>query len=75
MDPQVTWQTLLEAYQAHDWATLEEAANALLSWLSGGGFPPRLDQEDDAQRRLIAQICCHHALDRVPRSHWRRPHY
>jgi len=31
MDPQATWQRLLDALQAHDWDEVEEAATALLN--------------------------------------------
>ena len=41
MDPQTTWDQLLEAYGRHDWPLVDELAATLIDWLGRGGFPPR----------------------------------
>lgn len=66
MDPQETWNSLLAAYQRNETAVVEEMAEALLSWLACGGFPPRLDQQDERSSQLIVQIFCSHVLASVP---------
>ena len=68
MDPQATWTMLLAAYQTNDWPLVEEAAEALLTWLARGGFPPALEGLDDAQTRLIVQLFCRQALASSPES-------
>jgi hypothetical protein len=40
MDPQVTWENLLDAYADRDWKAAVEHVVALLDWLQKGGFPP-----------------------------------
>lgn len=40
MDPQATWDELLEAYRDRDADRAEEYATALHEWLQKGGFPP-----------------------------------
>ena len=47
MDPQATWQRLLDAYSAHDWAESKEAAEDLLFWLE----KMRLPAADSAETR------------------------
>ena len=42
MDPQETWLRLLAASVNNDWEEAEELANALLTWLEKGGFPPEV---------------------------------
>lgn len=68
MDPESTWKMLLDAYQVSDWPSVEETAEALLSWLAKGGFPPRLDVQDEQQRRLIVQMFCSQAIASRPES-------
>jgi hypothetical protein len=61
MDPQATWQRLLEAYSTCEWATAKEAAEDLLVWLRAGGFPPQTLPNapmDDAWNRAIAVATC-----------------
>lgn len=41
MDPQATWEQLLEALSSGDHEQVEELATELLRWLERGGFPPR----------------------------------
>jgi hypothetical protein len=66
VDPQQTWETLLSAYQRNDWSAVEEMAEALLTWLARGGFPPRLDRTDEPAARLIVRVFCSQALAMVP---------
>lgn len=40
MDPNATWENLLEALTEGDWHEAFESAEALLDWLDRGGFPP-----------------------------------
>ena len=61
MDPQATWQRLLDAYSVHDWAESKEAAEDLLLWLRNCGFPPQILPDlpmDDAWNRTIAVAAC-----------------
>ena len=37
MDPQVTWNEMVEAAAARDWVTARERAEALLAWLAKRG--------------------------------------
>src|SRR4051794_39237840 len=66
MDPQCTWRTLLTACQSQDWPVVKEPAVWLLFWLEKGGFPPTLDDLDEAQVRLIVQMVCLRALVSAP---------
>jgi hypothetical protein len=65
MDPQATWDLLLDAYQEQDWPLVTERAESLLGWLARGGFPPRLDQR---QARLIVQMFCSQVLASIPQT-------
>jgi hypothetical protein len=40
MDPQATWQQLIDAFIDRDWHQVQESADALLDWLRKEGFPP-----------------------------------
>lgn len=40
MDPQATWNAMLEAYRARDPDAVREPAEALQQWFQKGGFPP-----------------------------------
>ncbi len=42
MDPQATWNDLLDAWVEHDWSRLQEAAEDLLNWMNRNGFPPEM---------------------------------
>ena len=72
MDPQTTWDQLLDAYAAGDWDQIEEHAQDLLHWLDRGGFPPKVlhhDGPDMDWDRTLARAGCQFALDTV-RSRW-----
>ena len=40
MDPQTTWNSLLEEWADGNWLDVFELAEALVEWLSKEGFPP-----------------------------------
>ena len=40
MDPQQTWQDMLDALQSRQWDEAKELADALYEWVRKGGFPP-----------------------------------
>jgi hypothetical protein len=42
MDPQATWNQMLEAYATSDWDEVTDLAEALIHWLGSGGFPPKV---------------------------------
>lgn len=69
MDPQATWERLLDAYADDDRDGAVEHATALLAWLEKGGFPPRTVSHRrlrPAADRLIALATCRLALERQP---------
>jgi hypothetical protein len=61
MDPQATWNELQSAYQARDWETTRELAQALLDWLDRDGFVPSVSVEQPlsplAQRTVVENFC------------------
>lgn len=40
MDPQATWDKLLQAWSKRHWEEVAELSESLLAWLGKGGFPP-----------------------------------
>jgi hypothetical protein len=61
MDPQATWQRMLDAYSARDRIEAIEAAEDLLGWLRRGGFPPQTLPHlpmDNPWNRAIADAAC-----------------
>lgn len=65
MDPQLTWERLLDAYQRREWSEVHELAESLSHWLSRGGFPPQTHGQfelDPNWNRVIAQAACRFAL-------------
>ena len=70
MDPQATWQQVIEAFIDRDWHQVQESAQALLDWLRREGFPP----ETTAGRsmgadwnRHVALAACEFAVDLAKR--------
>lgn len=66
MDPQATWERLLDAYCDHDWESTEESADALMEWLESGGLPPQTVRQREIRpptNRLIALATCRLALE------------
>jgi len=43
MDPNATFEMILDALDSGDWSDLQEAFQNLYDWLHGGGFPPSID--------------------------------
>ena len=41
MDPQATWNEMLEAVSLRDWEEAGERAESLLGWMRRGGVPPQ----------------------------------
>jgi hypothetical protein len=76
MDPQTTWDALLESLAAREWDRIDELARALLAWLDSGGFPPKTLGRDDLGsdfNRDLAVHACFLALARArPRRSKRR---
>jgi hypothetical protein len=61
MDPQAAWQRMLDAYASQNWREATEAAEDLLTWLRGGGFPPQTLSSrsmDDLWNRTLAEAAC-----------------
>lgn len=46
MDPHATWKQMQEELIAENWELAMELAEALLTWLKGGGFPPVIGDKD-----------------------------
>jgi hypothetical protein len=78
MDPQVSWQELIDALQELDWERVRDLADGLLHWMKHGGFPPetlavsqlvvgRLSEPTRSLghdwNRNVAQAACSYALD------------
>ena len=42
MDPAAAWNELISALVDMDWARVQETAEALLDWITQGGFPPEV---------------------------------
>ncbi len=40
MDPQVTWDLLINEWTQCNWIDVHELAEALQDWMADGGFPP-----------------------------------
>ncbi len=68
MDPQATWNSLLEEWAERNWLDVSELAEALLEWLSKGGFPPDTMGNRNLGadwNRELAQTMCKFALKRA----------
>jgi hypothetical protein len=68
MDPQASWDQLLEAYADGDWDHVQDLAEGLIHWLSRDGFPPRATTGSDMGRpwdRAIALAGCRFALSQA----------
>ena len=65
MDPQATWDELLETRLQCDWDRAEELANALLGRMQRGGFPPHTIGDRKLGTRwhhAVAYFVCHLVL-------------
>ena len=68
MDPNATWTLLIEMYVRRDWDEVVEAAEALLTWLQRGGFPPDVMRDHEVGsdwNRVLAETGCHFALQQA----------
>lgn len=71
MDPQATWERLLDAYSDHDWESTAESAKALMECLEKGGFPPQTVGHRVLRppvNRLIALATCRMALEQLQKE-------
>ena len=76
MDPQATWNELLEARLERDWDRAEELANALLDWMQRSGFPPDTVGHRHLGTRwhhAVAYFVCHLVLADVRQARKRAP--
>ena len=61
MDPQATWQHMIDSYCEGDIAAATEAAEDLVDWLTRGGFPPQVLPDrpmNDGWNRNVAVSAC-----------------
>ena len=67
MDPQATWNALLEEWEQCNWLDVAELAAALLQWLSKNGFPPETagSRMGADWNRVLALAACNFALQQV----------
>lgn len=70
MDPQVTWNEMLEAVALQDWDQAVERAEALLDWMKKGGFPPQTSGIGMPRHwnRTMAEFGCLMTLQLVKKS-------
>lgn len=64
MDPQASWDRVIDAWNSCDWYTVVDAADALLFWLERGGFAPETTESHVGAdwNRVVAQAACQFAL-------------
>jgi hypothetical protein len=65
MDPQATWNELLESYSRKQFEEALAAAENLHQWLQRGGFPPTVTAQvsvGDELHRVIAWAVVQHVL-------------
>lgn len=62
MDPQTTWDLLLQAWAGRQWRDVAEHSEALLEWLRMGGFPPETNYPKefgaDWDTVVATAVCC-----------------
>jgi hypothetical protein len=66
MNPQTTWNRLLDAVAMRRWQQTERLANRLLDHLRNRGQPPRIVRHKGLGRRwhaTVAEIVCYMALN------------
>ena len=62
MDPNATWRELIDAHAIQDGERVEELAQALISWLDRGGFPPTIADRQlptEAAAAFVKAVCLH----------------
>jgi hypothetical protein len=57
MDPNATWQALLEAYKEGDEEELLEACRDLHNWMATRGFPPTIVGIPEMDRLMAQSVC------------------
>lgn len=65
MDPQATWNEMLDRYNRKQSEEALSAAENLLQWLQRGGFPPTITAQvsaGDELHRVIAWAVVQHVL-------------
>ncbi len=74
MDPQTAWNEMLTAILQKDWEQVSEFAEALLTWMKRGGFPPQTTAVTMPARwnRAQAEFGCLQALQLVKQSQKRK---
>jgi hypothetical protein len=74
MDPQAAWNEMLTAILQKDWEQVSEFAEALLSWMKRGGFPPQTTAVTMPARWNggQAEFGCLQALQLVKQAHKRK---
>lgn len=74
MDPQAACNEMLTAILQKDWEQVSEFAEALLSWMKLGGFPPQTTAVTMLANwnRPLAEFGCLQALQLVKQSQKRK---
>ncbi len=62
MDPNATWQTLLEAYAEGNTDDCRQACGDLNDWLIKGGFPPCVVGIVALDRFMVQTVCTAYLL-------------
>lgn len=68
MDPQASWQLLLDAWSDGDWEEVVELASALLDWLDKQGFAPETSaphQLGHDWNEVVVRAACSFAVKRA----------
>jgi len=64
MDPQATWDDLLDSWKEEDWDSVLTLSEALIAWLDKGGFPPATTNRHRVGsdwNRIVSQAVCRFA--------------
>jgi len=72
MDPEATWNLLVEAIIARDPDEARSIASDLVMWLDRGGFPPTISLQCvsmDWQTYLCKRLC--HSVISAPLDYWK----
>lgn len=56
MDPQESYNRMIDAWINRDWSEVAELAEALLDWLDKGGFPPEPSYPKDMGREWNERV-------------------
>ncbi len=56
MDPQQTWEEMLEALRRKQWEPARALADSLYDWLKGGGYPPTTVGDKSIGRKWHATV-------------------